>query len=469
MKHTVASREHRPRPRQDRADQPEHADRLFRQGRFHGAGRRRQEQPVHDRAGQPPDDARARRPQGLRIRARRRAEKHRQSPGAVRLWLARRRRCAAGTGAPRRPRRRQPAPSSQAEARRDYELALQVGNKAALQRLPRAISRWLLREPRNAPAREDRGRGSRVAATEKAQAAEAERARLAAAGAQTDAQAKAEADAKAAEQARLAAEKAKQLAQDQAAEAERQRTETAAAAAAVKPATAAPSAEKPANLAALTPAPPPADVTRSVQTELRRVGCLAAAADGDWNAASQRSLSQFNRYAGTKFDTKIATSDALDAIKQKSSRVCPLVCEHGFKADGDQCSRIVCADGSFLNDDNECEKRRGKTPVANATRSAGDFREQRGRKSARPSHRHRARARRLRYGGYRPVQRGCHTILNLCPGGPWEGRRKFRSAKMRARPSVRMLSTKTGTTFRQLYDAIALAAMLTISATSAVL
>ena len=35
-----------------------------------------------------------------------------------------------------------------------------------------------------------------------------------------------------------------------------------------------------------------------------------------------------------------------------------------LQADGDQCSRITCAEGSFLNDDNECEKRRGKKPVA---------------------------------------------------------------------------------------------------------
>ena len=101
-----------------------------------------------------------------------------------------------------------------------------------------------------------------------------------------------------------------------------------------------------------------------MQTELRRVGCLTGDADGDWNAASQRSLSLFNRNAGTKLDVKLASADTLDAIKQKPSRVCPLVCEHGFKADGDHCSKIVCAEGSFLNDDNECEKRRDKKPVA---------------------------------------------------------------------------------------------------------
>ena len=63
-----------------------------------------------------------------------------------------------------------------------------------------------------------------------------------------------------------------------------------------------------------------------MQTELRRVGCLTAAADGEWNTASQRSLALFNRNAGTKFDVKLASLDALDAIKLKSSRVCPLIC-----------------------------------------------------------------------------------------------------------------------------------------------
>ena len=118
------------------------------------------------------------------------------------------------------------------------------------------------------------------------------------------------------------------------------------------------------NVAALAAGPPQADVTKSVQSELRRVGCLTGNADGNWSNSSQRSLSQFNRYAGTRLDTKVASVDTLDTIKLKSSRVCPLVCEHGFQADGDRCSKIVCAEGSFLNDDNECEKRRAKKPVA---------------------------------------------------------------------------------------------------------
>jgi hypothetical protein len=117
-------------------------------------------------------------------------------------------------------------------------------------------------------------------------------------------------------------------------------------------------------MASLNAGSPQADLSRALQSELRRVGCLTTSTDSDWNTAAQRSLTQFNRYAGTKFDTRTASNDALDAVKQKTSRVCPLSCEHGFKPDGDHCTKIVCAEGSFLNDDNQCEKRREKKPVA---------------------------------------------------------------------------------------------------------
>ena len=256
-----------------------------------------------------------------------------------------------------------PTLSPQAEARRDYELALQVGNKSAIKaflaQYPDGFYANLAKLQLEKISTEE----ARVAATEKARAAEQERARLAAEGAQRAQQAKAEADARAAEQARIVAEKAKQVAQEQAAAAEQKRVAAEAAAAekaAAQAATPAPPADKPVNVAALAPGPAQPDVTKSVQSELRRVGCLTGSGDGN---ATQRSLTQFNRYAGTQLDTKVASVDTLDTIKLKSSRVCPLVCEHGFKAEGERCTRIVCAEGSFLNDDNECEKRRGKKPA----------------------------------------------------------------------------------------------------------
>ncbi|WP_414642335.1 caspase family protein [Bradyrhizobium sp.] len=258
----------------------------------------------------------------------------------------------------------QPAPNSQADIRRDYELALQVGNRAAfdafLKQHPDGFYASLARLQRDKYVADE----AHAAAVEKAKQAEEERQRLAAAGAEKEAQDKAEADAEAAEQARLDAERVREATQQQAAEAERKRMETATIAPAA-PAT----ADKKVTVASLNPAPDQTEITKSVQSELRRVGCYAGNVDGDWDNASQRSLSLFNRNAGLKLDVKMVSADTLDAIKQKTSRVCPLVCQHGFKANGDHCSRIVCAEGFFINDDNECVKQRGK---ATATRNEND-------------------------------------------------------------------------------------------------
>ncbi len=263
----------------------------------------------------------------------------------------------------------QPASNSQAEIRKDYELALQVGNKAAwdafLTQHPDGFYSNLAKLQLERITAEQ----THVAATEKARQAEAERDRLAASGAQKATQAKADADARAAEQAQLAAQKAKEQAQQQAAAAEQQRVNLAAT---VPNSPAAQPAKAPGtNVAALTPAVTPVDLGRSVQTELGRVGCYSGTADGNWNSASQRSLSQFNRYAGTKLDVKVASTDALDAVKAKTSRVCPMVCDHGFKADGDKCTKIVCRSGYAVNDDNECEKQRASKP-ATAKRDDGE-------------------------------------------------------------------------------------------------
>ncbi len=285
--------------------------------------------------------------------------------------------------------------------------------------------------------------------------AEQERARLAAEGTQKIQQLKAaEADAKAAEQARIAAEKAKQLAQEQAAAAEQKRAaaeiadklsekiasiNTAADRGSANPPPAEKSegdrpgdkqGEKTVNVASLTAGPPPADLTKSVQIELRRVGCLSADADGEWNAASQRSMAQFNRHAKTKFDVKLASVDALDAIKLKPARVCPMICEHGFEADGDRCSKIVCGEGSFLNGDNECEKRRTKTPTVRRDREDRNYRDERGDRPVRERPLPEARVSRPQAsgqivcdrGGCRPVDRGCHLeFRTTAQGGPVEG------------------------------------------------
>ncbi|MCP2132843.1 putative caspase-like protein [Bradyrhizobium ottawaense] len=264
-----------------------------------------------------------------------------------------------------------PQASPEDAVRRNYELALQLGTRdgwtAFLTRYADGFYADLAKGQLNKIAAEE----TRASAAEKARQAEDEKARLASERAKKSEQDKAAAAAKAAEDARLAAEKAKQVEEAKAAAAEQRRKEIETAVAkalADKQAAEKNTADqKIAALPSPAPSPEPAQspqqLTKAVQSELRRVGCFGNAEEGDWGAKSQRSLTQFNKYAGTKLNTMLASTDALDAIKAKSSRVCPLVCDHGFRADGDACVKIACRAGYRVNDDNECEKTQDKKPI----------------------------------------------------------------------------------------------------------
>lgn len=107
----------------------------------------------------------------------------------------------------------------------------------------------------------------------------------------------------------------------------------------------------------------PADIARLLQAHLKRVGCNAGSVDGSWDESSRKALESFNRNAGTSFDIKLASLDALDAVRSKTERVCPLVCGRGQRADGDRCVQIGCNPGYFLNSSGACEKKAEPAPA----------------------------------------------------------------------------------------------------------
>lgn len=343
-----------------------------------------------------------------------------------------------------------PQANPQDAVRRDYELALQLGTReiwtAFLAQYPEGFYASLAKGQLNRIAAEE----ARAAAADKARQAEEEKTRLVADRAKKAEQDKAAAVAKAAEDARIAAEKAKQIEEAKAAAAEQRRKEAEAAAAkalaekqvaekalADKLASDKAAAEKHAainaeqKVAAVAPSSTPSamspqETMKQVQAELRRVGCLTASADGDWNTSSQRSLTLFNKYAGTKFDAKLASFEVLDAIKAKPGRVCPLVCDRGLRADGDACVKITCRAGYRVNDDNECEKVQDKKPVA--TREDAKKRdEQRKQTEAAPSKPQTSGQIICNQAGCRPVRPGCridssrvaaHTGSGAAPSFP---------------------------------------------------
>ncbi|MCK1625702.1 caspase family protein [Bradyrhizobium sp. 160] len=342
-----------------------------------------------------------------------------------------------------------PQANPQEAVRRDYELALQLGTRdgweAFLAAYPDGFYANLAKGQLNKIAAEE----TRAGAEQKAKAAEQEKARLVAERAQKAEQEKAAAAAKAAEEARIAAEKQKQIEQARAEAAEQQRKVAEAAAAkalaekqaaekakaelaAKQAAGKAEQAAKPAadrqipevenqKVAALSPAPTStlsaAELAKSVQSELRRVGCLTSAAEGEWTSAAQRSLTLFNKYAGTQFDVKLASSDALDALKAKPGRVCPLVCNFGFKADGDQCVKITCRAGYRVGDDNECAKIPEKKPVATREDSKRRDRDRKQTEAA-PSAPQASGQVICNAAGCRPIAKGCRLGTANHPSNP---------------------------------------------------
>jgi uncharacterized caspase-like protein len=292
----------------------------------------------------------------------------------------------------------QPAAASSvdpnAAVRRDYELALQISTKPVwdsfINKYPSGFYTDLAKAQRDRLIAEV----ASTVANEKAKAAADEQKRLAAEGARATEQSKAAEQAKAADLARIAADKQKELEDAKVAEAER--AKAAAQAKAEEEAKVAagtsnaadqktgPESDSVGRLAALTPqqadvapskqdSPAAANIPRLLQAELRRVGCNTGVVDGNWNAAAQKSLLLFNKNAGTKFDTKVASLNALEGVRSRTERVCPLVCAHGYKADGDNCTRIICDAGFEVGDDNTCKRvqvKKREKPVANVSPSA---------------------------------------------------------------------------------------------------
>lgn len=247
----------------------------------------------------------------------------------------------------------EPQANSDAAVRRDYELSLQLGTRDGWEAFLSRYGEGFYADLAKGQLKKIAAEAARVAAVEKAHQAEQEKARLAAEGALQAEQAKAEAAAKAAQQARIAAEKSTAIEQENAAAAERARLAAE---------------EKKQQVAALPPPAErtgrvPSDLPRVLQAELRRVGCNTGAVDGVWSNASQKALDRFNKHSGMNLEIRTASLDALEAVKGKSGRICPLNCEAGYRADGDRCTKIGCRSGYRPDGEGGCQKIAVNKPV----------------------------------------------------------------------------------------------------------
>jgi len=312
-----------------------------------------------------------------------------------------------------------PQADPQTAIRRDYEFALQAGDRDGWEAFLRAYPDGFYADLAKVQLKKIAAEEARGAAAEKARLAEQEKARLAAEGAKKAELAKAAAAAKAAEEARSAAEKAKAIEQEKAAAAERARLaeQEKARIAAEKAAE-----EKRQQIAALPPSPekpdaPALDLPRALQAELRRVGCNTGAVDGSWSTAAQKALDLFNKHAGMKLDVKTASVDALDAVKGKTGRICPLICETGYRADGERCVKIACRAGYQPSEDGACEKIEVKKPTAKREEPKKREQTDRANVDAAPAKPQASGQIICTQQGCRPVAKGCRLEIWGAQGG----------------------------------------------------
>ncbi|HWB47871.1 MAG TPA: caspase family protein [Stellaceae bacterium] len=85
-----------------------------------------------------------------------------------------------------------------------------------------------------------------------------------------------------------------------------------------------PPAAPPAAAVTAPPVPQPdaAEIARSLQSELKRVGCYNGAVDGIWGPGTQAAVQEFNQHAGKALDTQSASLESVAAVKQRTDRIC---------------------------------------------------------------------------------------------------------------------------------------------------
>lgn len=95
-----------------------------------------------------------------------------------------------------------------------------------------------------------------------------------------------------------------------------------------------------------------ANLKRLTQAQLKRVGCYAEAADGDWGAKSDKALGWFNDQRKTSFEK--ASGDALAALRVEPGRVCPIACSVREREVNGQCVAKTCPARQTLNRNGTC-------------------------------------------------------------------------------------------------------------------
>ncbi len=91
------------------------------------------------------------------------------------------------------------------------------------------------------------------------------------------------------------------------------------------------------------------ELARSLQFELKRVGCFDDAVTEEFGGPAREALNKFAKFASVRIPKPGELSpDTLSLIRKFNKRVCPLSCRADEKAEGERCVRIVCPAGQVI-------------------------------------------------------------------------------------------------------------------------
>jgi hypothetical protein len=88
--------------------------------------------------------------------------------------------------------------------------------------------------------------------------------------------------------------------------------------------------------AATVTAPDPRELTRSLQTELKRVGCFLGEVNGDFDDATKAAWHRFIKLTSLDMPDDLSP-DAINAVRGTTKRVCPAICGRGEHSESGTC------------------------------------------------------------------------------------------------------------------------------------
>jgi hypothetical protein len=99
---------------------------------------------------------------------------------------------------------------------------------------------------------------------------------------------------------------------------------------------------------------------RSLQLELKRVGCYQGAVNGEFENTTREALRSFVKYSALNLRNEDLSVDTIKAVRSFDKRICPLSCQPGERAEGDACIRVTAGPTRPLSGAKKCFNFQGR-------------------------------------------------------------------------------------------------------------